>query len=121
MIAQFDYQEAITDAEELILYFGMDALLRRAGIADRPCRVAIIEYTPHERPADLSNPTDRRVIMSAENLAVPPDNEKDELVTFVQPPTNPPVENGPPLPLTCSPKPTAPAGVVVIWEFTVRH
>jgi hypothetical protein len=120
MIAQFDYQEAIADAEELILYFGMNAVLRRAGIADRPCRIAIIEYTPHEKPADLANPTDRRVIMSAKNLTVPPDNELDQLVTFVQPPTNSPVVKEV-LPLTCKPKPTAPAGVVVIWEFTVRR
>jgi hypothetical protein len=61
--------------------------------------------------------------MSAKNSEVqlmPPDNEQDELVTFVQPPTNPPVVNEV-LPLTCKPKQTAPAGVTVLWEFTVRQ
>lgn len=125
MTAKFDYQAAIVDADNLIRHFGMDAVLRRAGSSpeDRPCRVAIIKYNPHERPSDLANPTDRKVIMSAANSEVqlmPPDNEQDELVTFVQPPTNPPVIHEK-LPLTCKPEPTAPAGVVVIWEFTVRR
>jgi hypothetical protein len=125
MTAKFDYDQAITDADNLIAYFGMDAVLRRAGSSpeDRPCRVAIIEYNPHEKPADLANPTDRKVIMSAKNSEVqlmPPDNELDQLVTFVQPPANPPVVKEV-LPLTCKPKPTAPAGVTVIWEFTVRR
>ena len=122
MTAKFDYQAAIVDADNLIRYFGMDAVLRRAGSSpeDRPCRVAIIEYDPREKPANLANPTDRKVIMSVANLGVPPDNELDQLVTFVQPPTNPPVVHEV-LPLTCKPKPTAPAGVVVIWEFTVRR
>lgn len=123
MTAKFDYAQAQQDADALIRYFGMDAVLRRAGSADRPCRVAIIEYNPHEKPADLANPTDRKVIMSAANpevQLVPPDSELDQLVTFVQPPATPPVVKEV-LPLTCKPKPTAPTGVVVLWEFTVRR
>lgn len=120
MAAKFDYDQALKDADELIRFFGMDAVLRRTGLDDRPCRVAIIEYNPREQPANLANPTDRKVIMSALGLSVPPDNEQDQLVTFVQPPTNPPVVNEE-LPLTCKPKPTAPAGVTVLWEFTVRQ
>ena len=71
----------------------------------------------------LANPTDRKVIMSAKNsegLLMPPDSELDNLVTFVQPPANPPVIDEI-LPMTCKPKKTAPAGVTVIWEFTVRQ
>jgi hypothetical protein len=123
MSAKFDYQAAITDADNLIQYFGMNAVLRRAGSGDRPCRVAIIEYSPREQASNLANPTDRKVVMSAKNSevqAMPPDSELDQLVTFVQPPTNPPVVKEV-LPLTCKPKPTAPAGVVVMWEFTVRR
>jgi hypothetical protein len=120
MATVFDYQAAITDADNLIKYFGMAAVLRRAGIADRPCTVVIVEYDPMDRPADLVNLTDRKVIMSAANVEIqttPPDNEKDELVTFVQPVGT--VEDEV-LPLTCKPKPTAPAGVIVLWEFSVR-
>lgn len=124
MTVKFDYDQAITDADELIQFFGMDAVLRRVGSSpvDRPCRVAIIKYSPREKPGSLANPTDRMVIMSAANSEVqlmPPDNEQDQLVTFVQPPTNPPVVKEV-LPLTCKPEQTAPAGVTVLWQFTVR-
>lgn len=125
MSAKFDYAGAVVDADEIIQFFGMAAVLRRTGATptDRPCTVAIVEYLPRDDKAALVNPTDRHVIMSASNpevKALPPDNEQDQLVTFVQPPTNPPVENEV-LPLTCKPKPTSPAGVPVIWEFTVRR
>jgi hypothetical protein len=119
MATKFDYAGTIHDAEELIAYFGMDAVLRRDGIADRPCKVAIF-YNPRDKATELANPTDRQVFMSAEGIDVPPDNELDQLVTFVQPPTNPPVELEV-LPFTCPVKPTAPAGVTVLYEFTVRR
>lgn len=124
MATKFDYSQALIDADELVTYFGMDAVLRRetATPTDRPCRVAIISYDPHERPSALVNPVSRRVIMSAANPEVqvlPPNNELDQLVTFVQPPSNPPVENEV-LPFTSPVKPTAPAGVPVLYEFTVR-
>ena len=124
-MAAFDYPQTQLDADALIRDFGMGAVLRRASV-DRPCTVCIIEYNPREKPAELANPTDRKVIMSPLDpttglpQAIPPDNELDQLVTFVQPPTNSPVVNEI-LPLTCKPKPTAPAGIVVLWEFTVRR
>jgi hypothetical protein len=120
MATVFDYQAAITDADNLIKYFGMAAVLRRPGIPDRPCTVVIISYDPMDRPADLVNLTDRKVIMSAANVEVqttPPDNERDHLVTFVQPGGTVEDED---LPMTCKPKPTAPAGITVLWEFTVK-
>src|ERR1035437_3873228 len=124
----FNYQQTQVDADNLLREFGMGAVLRRvsANPTDRPCRDCIIEYVSREQPAELANPTDRRVIMSPLDpktglpLAIPPDNELDQLVTFVQPPTNSPVVNEI-LPLTCTPRPTAPAGVIVLWEFTVRR
>lgn len=123
MTARFDHTAAQQDAEALILYFGMDAVLRREGVADRPCRVAIISYDPHEKATSLTELTDRRVIMSAANVevqAMPPDKELDQLVTFVQPPATPPVVHEI-LPFTCPVKPTAPAGVIICYEFTVRR
>ncbi len=127
-VAGFDYIQTQADADNLIKYFGMGAVLRRVSRSptDRPCTVCIIEYNPREKPADLANPTDRKVILSPLDpstnlpLAIAPDNELDQLVTFVQPLANPPVINEI-LPLTCKPKPTAPAGVTVLWEFTVRQ
>lgn len=124
MAAKFDYQQTRQDANELIEYFGMDAVLRRAGTSpsDRPCRVVIFDE-PRERAAELATPTDRKVYMSPLNedgaLDPEPDNEQDQLVTFVQPPTNPLVEDEV-MPFTSKPKKTAPAGVTALWEFTVR-
>lgn len=128
MASVFNYVQAQSDADELIQYFGMNAVLRRVGSSpeDRPCRVVVVEYNPREKPADLANPTDRNVIMSAldpttgQLLEIPPDNEQDQLVTFVQPPANPPVTDEI-LPMTCKPKVTSPAGVPVLWQFTVRQ
>lgn len=125
MTAKFDYAQAIKDADELIAYFGMPASLRREGSSplDRDCLIAIIEYNPRERPTELANPTDRKIIMSASNSDVqlmPPDNEQDKLVVYNQPMTTPPSIKEI-LPLTCKPKPLAPAGVTVFWEFTVRR
>jgi hypothetical protein len=123
----FDYPAMQLTADELIRYFGMGAVLRSlTGIRpDRPCTVAIIEYNPREKPTEMANPTDRKVVMSPLDpttgleLALPPDDELDALVTFVQPEGT--VENGLPIPMTCKPKKTSPAGIDCLWEFTIRR
>lgn len=128
MAAGFNYPGMQGVADDLIKYFGMGAVLRRPGATptDRPCTIAIIEFDPREKANELANPTDRKVVMSPLDpttgllLAISPDDEQDALVTFVQPPTDPPVENEV-LPMTCKPKMTAPAGVNCLWEFTVRR
>jgi hypothetical protein len=119
MATKFDYVGTVQDVDAIIAFFGMDAVLRREGIPDRPCKVAIF-YNPRDKATELTNPTDRQVYMSPSGLDIPPDNEQDQLVTFVQPPTNPPVVHEI-LPFTCPVKPTAPAGVTVLYEFTVRR
>jgi hypothetical protein len=125
MAAGFDYVGMQGTADELIKYFGMPAVLRRmtASPTDRPVMVAIVEYKPHEKPNELANPTDRNAIMSPLDpttglpLAVPPDNEQDALVTFVQPGGTVQDEV---LRMTCKPEQTNPAGVNCLWQFTVR-
>lgn len=119
MATKFDYAGAIQDVDAIIAFFGMDAVLRREGIDDRPCRVVIFD-NPREKASELTNPVDRQVYMSPAGLTILPDNELDQLVTFVQPPTIPPVVKEV-LPFTCKVKPTAPAGVTVLYEFTVRR
>ena len=124
----FNYPAMQKTADDLIRYFGMGAVLRSntASRPDRPCTVAIVEFNPREKPNEMANPTDRKVMMSPLDpttglvLAIEPDSELDVLVTFVQPLTNPPVENEV-LPMTCKPKRTAPAGTDCLWEFTVRR
>jgi len=122
-MAGFNYLGTRATADKLIKRFGMKAALRRAGDTptDRECWVCIYDYMPSDKATALANPTDRKVIMSVGLGAVlnePPDNEKDQLVTFIQPAGT--VQNEV-LPFTCPPKPFAPAGVNVLWEFTVRR
>jgi hypothetical protein len=122
--AKFDYKQAQSDADGIIDFFGMIAALRRLGIPDRPCKVVIVEYNPRDKDTQLSNPVDRHVIISAldpttgQQLALPPDNEQDVLVTFVQP-AGLVVDKI--LMFTSPVKPTAPAGVPAIYECTVRR
>lgn len=122
-VASFDYGRSRKTADRLIRKFGMEAILRRRASSptDRPCWVVIVDELPRDQAAQLANPTDRNVILSAVGMdEMPPDNEQDELVTFLQPATVPPVEKEI-LPFTCPVKKIAPAGITVLYEFTVRR
>jgi hypothetical protein len=119
-MSTFDYVGMQSTADLLLKEFGMSAVLRRAGV-DRPCIVAIIDYMPRDKANQLANPTDRRVLISAatpEVQAEPPSNELDQLVTFVQPGGTVVDEI---LPFAQPVKKYAPAGVVVLYEATVRR
>lgn len=100
----------------------MAAVLRRAGSSpeDRPCVVVVYDYMPRDKANQLANPVERRVLISAatpEVQAMPPDNELDQLVTFVQPGGTVVDEI---LPFAQPVKKYAPAGVVVLYEGVVR-
>ena len=119
-MATFDYLGTRETADGLIKKFGMAAVLRRASV-DRDCWVVVVDEMPSDKSTQLANPTDRKILMSAVGLdQEPPNNEFDQLVTFVQPPAPVPVENEV-LPMTCPVKKYAPAGVTVLYEFTVRR
>lgn len=123
MSTKFDYVGMQATADALLQEFGMSAVLRRVGIPDRPCVVAIIDYLPKDQKSALANPTDRRVLISPltpDIQAIPPDNELDQLVTFVQPPANPPVVDEI-LPFAEPLKKFSPAGVNVLYQGTVRR
>ena len=122
-MAVFDYIKTRDIGDRLVKKFGMAAVLRRTTDTptDRPCWVLVVDEMPKDAASQLANPTDRRIIMSAAGLdGEPPDNERDQLVTFVQPPAPVPVENET-LPMTCPVKKYAPAGITVLYEFTVRR
>jgi hypothetical protein len=124
-MSTFDYVGLMLQADALIAQFGMVAVLRRAGSSpqDRPCLVVITDTYPRDRAQQLANPTDRRVLISAatpEVQAMPPNNELDQLVLFAQPLANPPVV-AEVLPFAQPVKRYAPAGVVVLYEATVRR
>jgi hypothetical protein len=116
-MATFDYAAMQSIANSLLTEFGMSAVLRRASAdpTDRPCIVAITDYMPKDRANELANPTDRRVYISAVSLEVPPDNELDVLVPLIGPDANVT------LPFTSPVKIFAPAGIVVLYECTVRR
>lgn len=119
----FDYTKTRATGDRLVKKFGMKASLRRDGV-DRDCYVVLTEYLSRENPAQATNPTDRQVLIAAglgAVLATPPDNEQDQLVTYVQPPTSPPVVDEI-LPFTAaSVKPIRPAGITVLWQAMVRR
>lgn len=121
-MAQFDYVKTRAIGDKLVKKFGMTAALRRDGI-DRVCVCVMPEYLSREQRAEMSNPTDRQVYIAAGLGAVPttpPDNELDQLVTYLQPPSTPPVVDEI-LPFTgASVKPIKPAGIVVLWQAMVR-
>lgn len=122
-MALFDYVKSRATADKLIQKFGMKAVLRRKGV-DRTCYVVIPEYLAREKPSDMANPTDRQVFIAAglgDVPLTPPNNEVDQLVTFVQPLGTPPVVDEI-LPFTGGPvKPIRPAGIVVVYQGTVRR
>ncbi len=119
----FDYIKSRGVGDKLVKKFGMLASLRRDGV-DRDCYVVVADYLSRENPSQATNPTDRQVIMAAglgAVLVTPPDNELDQLVTYVQPRTTPPVVDEI-LPFTAaSVKPIRPAGITVLWQAMVRR
>jgi hypothetical protein len=128
-MATFNYPAIRSVADKLIQQFGMRASLIRGGVY-RDCWVVITDYNPKDAESQLANPTDRQVIISA-GLggvpAMPPDESKgDQLVTYIQP-----VPAGSPwpplslvnevLPFTTPMKPISPAGIVVVYQGTVKR
>lgn len=120
-MAQFDFANTRAIGDKLIRKFGMKAALRRNGV-DRDCYVVIPEYLAREAASQMANPTDRQVFIAAglgDVPTTPPDNEADQLVTFVQP-LGTIVDEV--LPFTgASVKPIKPAGIVVLWQAAVRR
>lgn len=80
-----DYNRFKDTASDMIEKWGMTAVLRRVGMADRTCTVVITNFSPMERAGNMRNPLDRKALVSARGLTVPPDPDRDRLITFVQP------------------------------------
>lgn len=92
---------------------GQQAILRRQS-GDRPCLCAIVAYKPVDDVGKLTNPTDRRALISpfvpgTTTLLDPPNSELDRLVTDA---------DGPLVILAPIGK-IAPAGVVVAYDVKV--
>ena len=118
----FDYIGSRATADQLIQFFGMKASLVRGGVF-RNCWMVMPEFTPKDADTMLANPTDRVVYISAGLLdvpATPPDFNLDQLVTYKQPATKPPVQDEV-LPFTMPIKPIKPAGIVVVYQTAVHR
>lgn len=120
--ALFDYAALGATADQLIQAAGMQCSLRRVGIADRTAWAVIYDYRPKDADSKLANPTDRAAIISAGLGAVPtlpPDWEKDKLVTYVG--GNPANAVDEVLVFAMPLKPINPAGTVLAYECVVRR
>lgn len=114
------YDRLKTSANDMITRWGMKAVLRRVGMSDRWCTVVITNFSPMERTGQMRNPVDRKVLLSMDGLIVPPDQERDRLITFVQPiDLNNPVEDEA-LKIVEPPGKIAMAGAVVYYRLAVR-
>ena len=105
----YNYLRARSVADRMITKYGAPAALRRAD-GDRLCIACELEFEPRETTR-LANPTARLFLVSTRYLEVPPNNEKDRLITFV---------NGveaETLKIIAPPGRLAPAGIVVYWEL----
>ena len=110
----FNYAAQQLRADRMIARYGAPAKLRR-GTVDRACTAVEIAYTPSERRA-LTNPTNRRVLVSALNQTTPIDRELDKLV-MNDPTTGLERE----LRIVDPPGRLSPSSaVIVFWDLTVR-
>lgn len=97
----------------MILKWGVAAVLRRAS-GDRPCTTAITTFAPMERVGKITNPVDRKALVSAlapdGTVLVPPDFEQDRLVV-----------GGEELKIVEPAGQVGSSDVVVFWRLTVRR
>lgn len=105
-------------ADRLINKYGMKAVLRRTGMADRVCTVVDIDYIPREHMGKMQSPIDRTFLVSAVGLLLGPEMAKDMLVTFQQGVPGLPEDEH--LKIIEPPGRLAPGGIVVYWELHVR-
>ena len=122
-IGETFYAEMLAVADQLITDYGMVAALKNNNTqALRECFIAITEYMPRDAQTQLANPTERTVLFAAglgdiPNLA--PDWENEQLVTYVQPPGNPPQINEI-LSFSMPLKLYSPGGIVVLYQTNVK-
>ena len=120
-MATVNYNRFKTTANDMIAKWGMRAVLRRNGMADRWCDVVITNFSPVERTGQMRNPIDRKALVAVKDLDIAPDQEKDRLVTFVQPldETSPVVDEV--LKIVEPPGKISMAGETLLYRLAVRR
>lgn len=114
-----DYDRFKATANAMIARWGMKAVLRRVGMADRWVTVVITNYTPMERTGQMRNPLDRKALVSVDGMTLPPDQERDRLITFMQPIGAVPIEHES-LKIVEPPGRVDMAGEAVLYRLSVR-
>jgi hypothetical protein len=119
----FDYTEIREVADEVIEAFGQAATLRRftrgtynpetggysgGSTADTAVKVVVTEYAKNMVDGALILATDRRVLLSAQDLSIEPNPKNDKLVV-----------GGTVYEIVRS-DPLSPGGTVVLYELQVR-
>lgn len=108
-------------SDALIGRFGMEAVLRRVGMADRRCVVSFENWKNEELLGRQYSPLSRKCVMAAATLEGPdPVAGLDNLVTFKQPldPNNKIEDER--LKIIAPPVPLKLAGVVLQWVMAVE-
>lgn len=87
MVLHFDTDVSRKRWDNQLKRFGDPGALRQSGMADRPITVSVLTFNAIERMGMVSNPVDRKALVSAldpnTGLPLDPDpSEKDVLVTF---------------------------------------
>lgn len=122
-LPHWNYEFTLSQCASILNAMGQPAVLRRGvkpNTLDRPVVVFFRRHSVREMMGGLVDPMERRVIMSARNLTVPPDVNVDSLIIFQQPMRGTPVELEN-LRITKPPEPVGPAGLTVIWRLWVRR
>jgi hypothetical protein len=88
IIPHFDSNVSRQRWDRQLKKFGDRGALRQSGMPDRPVTVSVINYNAIERMGGISNPVDRKALVSVldpdTSLPLDPEpSEKDVLVTFV--------------------------------------
>jgi len=117
------YAQMLAVADTLLTEYGMACNLRNNKTKVlRPCIAAVIKYNPRDAATLLANPTMRTVLIAAGLGDIPnkaPDWENEQLITYQQPPANPPVVNEI-LSFTQPLELYAPGGIVVLYQTNVK-
>ncbi len=124
MVIAFNYDRTQQRARRMIEKYGLFAVLRRQGLADRQCMVVIQEYSAFERIGKMIDPVDRLALVSPfdPNTGLPlnpePSSELDRLVTMKPGTTNVEDET---LRIVAPIGKLAPGDVVAYFELRIRQ
>lgn len=115
----WDYFQTRREVDHILTSMGAPCVLRRS-TGDRWVTAFLFRWRPSIQMGGLVDPMERLVLLSTKGLTIPPDNNYDSLVTFIQPLADIPVEDEN-LRIVAPPARVQPAGVLLYWKMRVRR